>query len=171
MVPVLPPATEGMLAVQVVSNNYFASMGLAFPAGGSFEAVAPREACRVGVLNEEAAQLYFGGNAVGGAVIDRNGRRTRIVGVVRDARLRSTQQQAEPSIYVPMEQNVLPRMHVMLGSVDANDDLVAAVRRNVSPLWTAAGRRRWRSSRWKTGCDRPPWRPNGLPACCWPRRR
>ncbi len=133
-VPVLPPAVEGMLAVQVVSNNYFASMGLAFPAGGSFEAVAPREACRVGVLNEEAAQLYFGGNAVGGAVIDRNGRRTRIVGVVRDARLRSTQQQAEPSIYVPMEQNVLPRMHVMLGSVDANDDLVAAVRRRLAAV-------------------------------------
>src|SRR5262249_42114643 len=78
------------LDTNVVSPAYFAAMGLVPIAGTVFgDELSP--GCRVGVINQEAAERYFGGNAVGAAVIDATGRRTEIIGVVRSAPLRSTQ--------------------------------------------------------------------------------
>jgi hypothetical protein len=85
--------------------------------------------CRTGVVNEEAAELYFGGHAIGGAVIDGNGARTTIVGIVHSAPLRVTQRAAEPAIYFPMAQDYLPRMTLILGASAADAASLAAVRR------------------------------------------
>jgi hypothetical protein len=133
-IPVTTPGADAMLDLHVVSSDYFALMGLTLRAGALFTERTPADACRVGVVNEEAAQLYFGGDAVNGAVIDGRGRRTTIVGVVQDARLRSTERKAEPSIYLPMEQDFLPRMHMILGSSDAGEERQEAVRRSLSAV-------------------------------------
>jgi hypothetical protein len=56
-------------------------------------------ACRVSVINQEAADLYFGGKAVGAAVIDDRGRRTSVIGVAHSAPLGTFERRVEPAIY------------------------------------------------------------------------
>jgi putative ABC transport system permease protein len=127
-VPVLPPIGRGMLGLHVVSSNYFTLLGLSLRDGKLFTDGGSPDLCRVGVINEQAAEQYFAGNAVGGAVIDHRGQRTTIVGVVQDVRLRTIERRAEPAMYVPMTQDFLPRMHMILGSADASVELQHAVR-------------------------------------------
>ena len=130
-VPVRPKPANGVLETNVVSPGYFDAMGLLPIAGSVFpEAPAPR-GCRAGVINQEAAELYFGGNAVGGAVIDGAGRRTEIIGVIHPALLRISQRRGEPAIYFPMAQDFLPRMTLILGARKANETLLASVRRRL----------------------------------------
>ena len=79
-------------------------------------------------INQEAAESYFGGNAVGGAVIDREGRRTQIIGVVRAAPLGALQRRAEPAIYFPMAQDYLPRMTLVLAAPAASEETIDMMR-------------------------------------------
>jgi hypothetical protein len=97
-----------VLDVNVVSPNYFEFMGFPLVDGRGFaEAIDP---CRVAIVNTQAADRYFGGKAVGGAIIDRLGRRTAIIGVVDAAKLRAAGRSVPPTVYVPVEQDFLYRM-------------------------------------------------------------
>jgi len=116
----------GLLDVNVVSSNYFAAMGFTRVDGQLFDAAAG--GCRIGVVNEEAASQLFGGRAVGSAVIDSTGRRTLIVGVVRSTVLRAQQRAVEPTVYLPMWQDVLPRMSVLLDVPSASRSTLAKMR-------------------------------------------
>src|SRR5438132_8222002 len=94
--------------------------------------------CRVGVVNQEAADLYFGGNPIGAAVIDGIGRRTEIVGVVRSSQLGTFQRRPEPAIYFPMAQDCLQSMTIILGTRNASDLILAELRRRL-PLVPGRG--------------------------------
>ena len=120
---------RGVLDANVVSRSYFSAMAVPTIAGEIFPDDPEPRGCRAGVVNEEAAELYFGGHAIGGAVIDGNGNRTTIVGVVHSAPLRVTQRAAEPAIYLPMAQDYLPRMTLILGARAADAATLAALRR------------------------------------------
>jgi putative ABC transport system permease protein len=138
-VPVRAALASGVLDANVVSPSYFDAMGLSPIAGRVYpEDPAPR-ACRVGVVNQEAAELYFGGNAVGGAIIDAAGRRTEIIGVVHSALLRASQRRLEPSIYFPMGQDFLSRMTLILGAQEAGDAMLTSVRRRLDAVPGGAG--------------------------------
>jgi putative ABC transport system permease protein len=117
------------LAANVVSSSYFQAMGLSLVEGHIFPEGTLKRGCRSGVINQEAADLYFAGNPIGAAVIDDTGRRTEITGVVRSAPLGSFRRREEPTIYFPMAQDCLPRMTVILGAREASDALLAEVRR------------------------------------------
>lgn len=125
------PLTSVFLDVNVVSSNYFGGMGLTVTDGRLFD-TQPAGDCRIGVVNEEAASLVFGGRAVGSAVIDASGRRIAIVGVVRSVQLRAEQRLVEPTLFLPMSQNALRRMSVVLtgGIVPAPD--VSAIRARIA---------------------------------------
>ncbi|HMF97231.1 MAG TPA: FtsX-like permease family protein [Vicinamibacterales bacterium] len=127
------PATAA-LDTQVVSPGYFESMGFSLDAGRVFPDVLDPEACRVAVINREAAERDFGGHAVGSAVIDRDGHRTEIVGVVRSPVLRASQRPQQPAIYLPMSQHYLPRMTLIIGVDQANDAAVGSVRRQIEQV-------------------------------------
>ena len=75
----LLPAAAGavLLAGNIVSSGYFNAVGMSLVAGGVFKPSSASPGCRVGMVNREAAGLYFGGDAVGGAVIDAAGIRPR----------------------------------------------------------------------------------------------
>jgi hypothetical protein len=133
-VPVLPAPVSGVIDANVVSRRYFETAGLARVAGEAYPESPEPRGCRVGVINQEAAQLYFGGNAVGGAVIDGAGRRTEIVGVVHSPLLRTAQRRVEPTIYFPMAQDFLPRMTLVLSAREATDELLASVRRQLDAV-------------------------------------
>jgi hypothetical protein len=130
-----PPAAElesGLLDVNIVSPNYFDAMGLSLIAGQLFDGRG--RGCRIGVLNDEAAARYFGGNAIGGAVIDAGGRRTEIVGVVRSASLRAAQRLAEPTLFLPPTQDYLPRMTAVLVTPSVDDATLEAIRRRIAAV-------------------------------------
>jgi hypothetical protein len=103
------------LGVNVVSPAYFAALGVLPSAGRIFPDDPEQNRCRVAVVNQEAADRYFGGRALSAAVIDDDGRRTDIIGVVPEARLGVFQRRTDPAIYFPMEQNILPDMTLILG--------------------------------------------------------
>jgi predicted permease len=124
-------AARAVLDTNVVSARYFETMGLTPLAGRIFPDQIAGRSCRVGVINQQAADLYFAGNAVGGAVIDGAGQRTEIVGVVHAALLRASQRRVEPAIYVPMTQNFQRNMTLLLAASKADDATVASVRRRL----------------------------------------
>ena len=133
-----PPAAElesGLLDVNIVSPNYFDAMGVTLIDGELFDGVD--RGCRIGVVNEEAA-ARFHGNAIGGAVIDAGGRRTEIVGVVRSTSLRAGQRLVEPTLFLPMAQDHLPRMTAVIVTPDAGDAALEAIRERIAGV--AGGR-------------------------------
>ena len=133
-VPAPSEPARGVLDANVVSAGYFGVMGLTRVAGAVFSDDVAPHSCRVGVLNEEAAELYFGGRAVGGAIIDDSGERTEIVGVVRSPLLRSSERRVQPAIYYPMAQDVQPRMTLILAAREATGAMVASVRQRLDEM-------------------------------------
>ncbi len=132
---VAPPRADlesGLIDVNLVSPNYFDAMGMTPVAGQLFD--ADRRGCRIGVLNEEAAARFFGSEAVGGAVIDANGVRTEIVGVVRSTQLRTEQRLAEPTLFLPMSQDLLARMSVLLSTADTKASTLEAIRQRLAKV-------------------------------------
>ena len=119
--------THGVLETYVLSPEYFDLMGLTITSGTAFTNTTER-GCRVALVNEEASERYFAGDAIGGAVIDNSGHRTKIIGVVHSPVLRASQRQAEPAIYLPMTQDFLPRMTLIIGSRDASAATLASLR-------------------------------------------
>jgi putative ABC transport system permease protein len=113
------------LDVNVVSPSYFVTMGVPRVAGRTFPDDSAARGCRTGVINEEAADLYFGGKAVGAAVIDESGRRTEIIGVVHSTPLGTFEPRAEPAIYFPTVQDCPRGMTLILGAGDVNGPLIA----------------------------------------------
>jgi putative ABC transport system permease protein len=86
------------------------------------------------VVNQEAAEHYFGGSAVGAAVIDQAGRRTEIIGVVRSPPLRTFQRRVEPSIYFPMTQDFLRGMTLVLAAREVSDPVLADLHRRLEAV-------------------------------------
>jgi hypothetical protein len=123
---------SGLIDVNVVSPNYFHALGLEVSSGALFEAKG--RGCRIGVVNEEAAARFFGGDAVGGAVIDAAGVRTEIVGVVRSTLLRTEARRTEPTLFLPMKQDSLARMSGIFITGDSESSTVEALRTRIARL-------------------------------------
>ncbi len=128
------PARTGIVDVNVVSGGYFHFMGLTPLAGRLFSETPSRSSCRAAVLNQAAAERYFGGHATGGALIDRAGGRIEIAGVVGSALLRTSQRRIEPALYFPMDQGFLPRMTMLLGALEADETLLRLTRRQLEAV-------------------------------------
>jgi len=124
---------HGVVETPIVSSTYLDLMGLTVTAGTAFTN-DPGGSCRIGLVNEEASERYFGGNAVGGAIIDASGHRTDVIGVLRSAVLRASQRQVDPAIYLPMAQDFVPRMTLIIGSRDASAATVASVRSRLDAI-------------------------------------
>ena len=133
-VSVRPEPARAVLESNIVSPGYFDAMGFSPIAGRIFSSDPAAGGCRVGVINQEANERYFGGNAVGGAVIDAAGQRTEIVGVVPSALLRTSQRRAEPAIYFPMGQDFLPLMTLILSAREANEATLTSVRNTLDAV-------------------------------------
>jgi hypothetical protein len=100
------------LDINIVSLGYFAAVGAPITEGSGFE-TASSEGCAVAIVNREAAQDYFSGAAVGGALIEPGGQRVEIAGVVDAGPLRIMQRRTGPMVYLPWGQRYVPRMTLM----------------------------------------------------------
>ena len=132
--PVASKLDRADLDTNAVSPGYFATMGDSLVAGRNFREGAPATGCRVAIVNQQAAAAYFGGNAVGGAAIDGNGRRTTIIGVVRSARLGAFERPAGPAIYFPMVQDSQPVMTLIIGTRTADKRMLEEMRQTLGSL-------------------------------------
>jgi ABC-type antimicrobial peptide transport system permease subunit len=130
-IPPAPPAAGIELNADVVSANYFAALDLPLIAGQNFPGHRIPGQGRVGVINQEAADLYFSGKPVGSGVIDDGGVRTEIIGVVRSEVFGTFEQHAEPTIYFPMWQDCPPRMTLMLKDSKSSRGIFDDLRRKV----------------------------------------
>jgi ABC-type antimicrobial peptide transport system permease subunit len=110
------PLAQIELDANVVSPSYFSEMGWPAVAGKLFAPGAGSTGCRVAVINREANDLYFNGNALGASLIDDIGRRTEIIGVVHSTGLGTFERRMEPAIYFPMAQDFLPYMTLILNA-------------------------------------------------------
>ena len=132
IVPLAAP--EGLvqtdIAAVVVSPGYFEGTTGTIASGRGFDTAAD-DRCDVVVVNKEAALEYFGGAAVGGAIIDGDGRRAEIVGVVDAGALRVMARRGEPAVYFPWDERYLPRMAVIAQTSHASPEMVAEIGRRL----------------------------------------
>lgn len=112
--PVASELASADFETNVVSPGYFEAVGAQLIAGRGLSGGSNSAGCRIGIVNQEAANLYFGGNALGAALIDDQGRRISIIGVVRSGPLGAFQRHAEPAVYLPMSQDVLTSMSMIV---------------------------------------------------------
>ena len=132
--PVASPLERSEFDTNVVSPGYFAAMGFSLVTGQIFPDDPGNRGCRVAVVNQEAADLYFGGNAVGAAIVDDMGRRTAIIGVVHSTQLGIFERRAEPTIYFPMAQDCLPAMRLIVGARAEGGPMLAAVQQTIESV-------------------------------------
>ena len=138
----LSEAADVTIDTNAVSANYFSAMNLPLIAGRTLSEDDGLGKCRVGVINQEAADRYFGGHALGGAVIYGDGRRTEVVGIVSTPLLNATQREVAPTLFTSMMQDFVLRMTVLLGTRTAIDDTLASVRRQIEAVDGGANRSR-----------------------------
>ncbi|MGB7025446.1 MAG: ABC transporter permease [Candidatus Acidiferrales bacterium] len=132
--PIASELASADVETNVVSPSYFDAVGSELVAGQGFTGHTKSTGCRIGIVNQEAVDLYFGGNAVGAAVIDEQGRRTDIIGVVHSGPLGVFQRRVEPTLYLPMSQDVLTSMSMIVHVREINGPLVADLRRRLEEV-------------------------------------
>jgi hypothetical protein len=133
--PLTPASTNIEMNINFVSPGYLRALGLSLVDGQWFPQHESAGECRhFGVINQEAADLYFGGRPLGAALIDNNGLRTEIIGVVRSQPLGTFEQHAEPTIYVPIRQEHPGRMTLLIRSSMWNDGMMNRLRARIGSV-------------------------------------
>jgi hypothetical protein len=116
------------LDTNVVSPGYFAAMALPCIEGRLFDSRDHVRAPWVVVVDELLAQRYFGRTAAGHYLVDPQGARLEIVGVVRSGRYRTLQQSPQPTVYYASTQEYLPRGHLVVRTGRDPAALLAPIR-------------------------------------------
>ena len=126
-----------------ITPNYFATLKTPVLRGRDFTDHDNEAAKRVAIVNEAMARRYWPGRDPVGQrlVIDYlpNDPPREVIGVVGDVRLRRTQQEARPMLYVPMAQQGLQWIGPQLG---ARAGAYFVVRAQANPLGLVASARR-----------------------------
>jgi predicted permease len=101
-------ATNPMLAMDVVSERHFATLGMPIRRGRPFTTADGPEAPPVVILSESAARYYWPGDgAVGKRMVGFEGKKLTVVGVVPDSRYRDLRD-PRLAIYFPLKQSTFP---------------------------------------------------------------
>jgi predicted permease len=102
----MPPDQQPNADFQLISPDYFRALGITVLAGRPFNADDRVDSPAVLVVNQALVDRYFAGRDPIGRVIRFGGnKRHEIVGVVAYARYRSVERAADPTFYLPLEQN------------------------------------------------------------------
>jgi putative ABC transport system permease protein len=94
------------MPVSGVSSEYFATMGIRLLGGRTFSVVDQRESPPVVIVNETAARVFFGGDAVGRRIRPQDNADAwrEVVGVVADAKVAELQEPPTPLMYYSTDQ-------------------------------------------------------------------
>jgi predicted permease len=120
--------------VRVVSDGYFASLGIRLRAGREFTERDRASSEPVVIVNETLARtLWPGQDAVGQFMTQDGGR--RVVGVVADVRHETLETAGGSEMYLPMRQTFdYPAVNLVVRTVLAPEGLAAGVRAALRPI-------------------------------------
>ena len=104
--PPLPPDRRPNADFQLITSDYFRALGMTLTAGRAFGPADRGDAPPVMIVNQALVDTYFPGrDPIGKVILFGGSRRHEIVGVVADARYRLVERSADPTFYLPLEQN------------------------------------------------------------------
>jgi predicted permease len=104
--PPFPPDNQPNADFQVITPDYFRALGITLVAGRNFSASDRAAAAAVVIINQALVDKYFPGrDPIGRVLLFGGSKRHEIVGIVADARYRSVERAADPTFYLPLEQN------------------------------------------------------------------
>jgi putative ABC transport system permease protein len=133
--PPFEPGKQPMTEINLISYDYFQTMGLQMRAGRPFTARDASEAPQVAIINETLARRFFPNeNPIGRWLLPLHTKAKTIVGVVGDTRHLGLDQEVEPEIYAPhlQEPNYEMRLVVRAASSQTSQaslsSLAAAIR-------------------------------------------
>jgi len=138
-VPHAVPESGVELNTNSVSANYFLALGMAATVGEKFSDQV-RAQGRVAVINQEAADLFFHDKPLGAGVVDENGVRTEIIGVVRSQPFGTFERHAEPTIYFLMDRDCPARMTLILKDSKGSKGIEAELRKKIESVPGGNGR-------------------------------
>lgn len=131
----LAPRADVEAGVNVVSDTYFDVFADPPIAGRAFSAEDRPPPCRSALVSDSAAQAWFGGRAVGSALIDPEGERIEIVGVVRASPLAAAQEAVAPLVLLPFRESLQTTMMLAVQStIPAESPMAADVDRAIDRL-------------------------------------
>jgi len=123
--------------LQIISLNYFGTMGMTLLRGRDFTAADTASAPRVAVINEAlAARLFPGEDALGKQlrVPNREEIAYEVVGIAKDSAYHSLGEAPRAVLYRPFAQEYSPTMNLVVRAAGDPPPLVAALRREVNSL-------------------------------------
>ena len=104
--PPFPPDNQPNADFQVITPDYFRALGITLVAGRNFGDTDRANTPAVVIVNQALVDIYFPGrDPIGRVLLFGGSKRHEIVGVVADARYRSVERAADPTFYLPLEQN------------------------------------------------------------------
>ena len=104
--PPFPPDNQPNADFQVVSQDFFRTLGITLIAGRGFSDADRAQAPAVVIVNQALVDKYFSGrDPLGRVLLFGGSKRHEIVGVVADSRYRSVELEPDPTFYLPLEQN------------------------------------------------------------------
>jgi predicted permease len=106
-----------------VGRGYFNVIRMPLVAGREFDASDRADAGRVAIVNETFARRYWPQGSALGKTLRRGSTAITIVGVARDAKYSTLNEELRPFVYLPLAQNWTSRAHLF---VRTNDDPLAA---------------------------------------------
>jgi predicted permease len=103
----------------LVSPDYFATLGIPLLQGRDFTAADAPGKPRVGIVNETLArQLWPGRSALGETLLNDEGQPVQIIAVARDAKYRSAGEAPRAHFYAPLSQNYFRRPSLIVKTRD-----------------------------------------------------
>ncbi len=104
--PAPAPGQEPTADFQVVTADFFRTLGMAVREGRTFTDADDARGQPVAIVNETFVRRYLSDRSPIGRVVTFGGdRRHVVVGVVADTRYRSVEQASDPTFYLPIGQN------------------------------------------------------------------
>jgi predicted permease len=123
------PGEGRELNINVVSPDYFRTLGIPLLAGRPFDRRDTQESEAVAIVNRPLADRYFGGAALGRTLRDSRGTTVRIVGVAGAGPAREVHEAPVPTVYYALSQERRPRLALIARTSGDASPLVEAVRR------------------------------------------
>jgi predicted permease len=130
------PQEDTELNLNIVTPNYFKTIGIPLVQGRDFTAADAANAPGVVVVNEEFARRYFGGaNPLGKRVrADSEGPYLEVVGVAKNAKYRNLLEAPLPFFYRPLAQQGMSSMTLMVRTDGDPLNVLPSVRADLKSL-------------------------------------
>ncbi len=136
--PPVPEGTEPGIGVHWVTPEYFNTARLRVVRGRNFQASDRKDAPKVIIINEAAAQKFFPGeNPIGRRIgVGQGGfsEGAEVIGVVANQRFRTLEAPPEPDAYIAYAQSPRPRAMVFLRTTVPPADVLSGVRRELQRM-------------------------------------